>query len=136
MKKLGVYLTFPGTCNDALNFYKDALSGTIVSKQTFGEAPGETEEKDKDRIMHSEFKSEGIEFMASDGMPGQPVNRGDMITLNIMLTDEKEQEKIFNNLADGGHIGMPLQDTFWGAKFGMVTDKFGINWMLNCEKPK
>lgn len=135
MNKLEVYLTFPGTCREALNFYKDVFGGEILSMQTFGEAPMESSEDQKDRIMHAQFKSDEIYFMASDGM-GESCsdNNGTQVSLSIDSSDEGEQEKIFNKLSEGGNITMPLQDTFWGAKFGMLVDKFGINWMFNCSK--
>ena len=73
--------------------------------------------------------------MASDGMQGFVANPGNNISLDIDLTDEKEQARIFEALAKGGAVTMPLQTTFWGAKYGMLTDRYGIQWMLNCSKP-
>lgn len=133
MKQLNVYLAFPGTCEEALNFYKNCFDGEIVSISRFGESPVESPEEYKQKIMHAEFKADGIFFMASDGMPGQPVPPGDMVSLSINTTDAQEQETIFNRLAEGGNVTMPLGATFWGAVFGMVTDRFGIHWMLNRE---
>ncbi len=133
MKQLNVYLAFPGTCEEALNFYKTCFGGEITSMQRFGDSPVESSEEHKQKIMHAEFKADGMYFMASDGMPGQPVPSGEMVTLSINLTDGAEQERIFNCLAEGGKVTMPLGGTFWGAVFGMVTDKFGIPWMLNRE---
>jgi PhnB protein len=133
MKQLNVYLAFPGTCEAALNFYKTCFGGEITSMQRFGDSPVESSEEHKQKIMHAEFKADGMFFMASDGMPGQPVPSGEMVTLSINLTDGAEQERIFNTLAEGGKVTMPLGETFWGAVFGMVTDKFGIPWMLNRE---
>lgn len=136
MKQLNVYLTFAGNCEEALNFYKNALRGEIISIQRFGDAPMPSPEEHKNKIMHSEFKAEELYFMASDGYPGFQSVAGNNVTLSINLTDEGEQDRIFNSLSEGGKIGMALQDTFWGARFGMLADKFGINWMLNCEKKK
>lgn len=135
MKNLNVYLTFAGTCKDALALYKEALGGEIVSLQTFGEAPTPNIPDDqKNNVMHAEFRAGDIYFMASDSMPEQPVILGNAVTLSIGLDSLEEQESIFSKLSDGGAVTMPLQDTFWGARFGMLTDKFGINWMLNCDK--
>jgi len=133
MKQLNVYLAFPGTCEEALNFYKNCFDGEIVSISRFGESPVEAPEEYKQKIMHAEFKAEGMYLMASDGMPGQPVQPGDMVSLSVDLPDAHEQETIFNRLAEGGKVTMPLEETFWGAVFGMVTDKFGIHWMLSRE---
>jgi PhnB protein len=137
MKTLGTYLTFSGNCEEALNFYKQCLKGEIVSIQRFGEVPDmKIPEEVKSKVMHSEFKAESATFMASDSMPQHNLVLGNNITLSLNLTDLKEQEEIFNKLAAGGKVGQPLEDAFWGARFGMLTDKFGINWMLNCELKK
>lgn len=106
-------------------------------KQTFAEAPMDIPENQKSKIMHAEFKAEEVFFMASDGMPGQPQTPGENVSLSLNFSDETEQETVFNRLADGGNITMPLEKTFWGSRFGRVVDKFGINWMLNCNiEPK
>jgi len=136
MKTLQVYLTFNGNCKEAMNFYKDAIGGEIVSMQSFGDSQMPYDEDQKDQIIHSEFRSENIYFMASDNMKGTPYFSGTNVSLSIDMTDQDEQTKIFNNLANGGRINMELQDTFWGARFGMCTDKYGMNWMLNCNKQK
>lgn len=136
MKQFNVYLTFPGNCEEALKFYETALGGEITAINRFGDSPVEAAEADKNRVIHAEFKADGIYFMASDSMPGQPINSGDMVTLSINLTDGTEQERIFNALAEGGKVTMALQETFWKAVFGMVTDKYGIHWMLNRELPE
>lgn len=133
MRQFNVYLTFPGNCEEALNFYKNCLGGEIGTLSRFGDSPVDAPEEHKNRVMHAEFKADGIFFMASDSMPEHPVGPGDMVTLSINLTDAQDQETIFNRLAEGGTVTMPLEKTFWGAMFGMVTDKFGIHWMLNRE---
>jgi len=86
-----------------------------------------------DNIIHAEVKSEDIQFFASDGMPGFVAQGGNMVTLSINLEDIAEEERIFNALSVGGTVTMALNDTFWGARFGMLVDKFGVPWMLNCE---
>ncbi|MFN0013388.1 MAG: VOC family protein [Saprospiraceae bacterium] len=133
MKQLNVYLTFPGNCEEALNFYKTCMGGEIASINRLGDSPMEVAEADKNRIMHAEFKADGIYFMASDSMPGQPIRSGDMVTLSINFTDAAQQDQIYNALAEGGNVTMALQETFWGAMFGMLTDKYGIHWMFNRE---
>lgn len=133
MKNLNVYLHFNGNCREALQFYKEALGGEIATMSTFGDSPVESPEGTKDYVMHAEFKSDGIYFMASDTTPDNPVSPGSNVTLSINLSDKSEQTRIFGQLSAGGHVIMELQDTFWGAHFGMLSDKFGVNWMLNCE---
>ncbi len=134
MKQFNVYLNFPGTCEAALNFYKDALGGEITSLQRMGDAPVDTPEQEKNLVMHATFKAEGIDLMASDGNDQYPVTPGSQITLNINFDDEAEQTAVFDKLAAGGQVTMPLAETFWNARFGMLTDKFGIPWMFNCDK--
>lgn len=131
MKNLNVYFSFPGTCEEALNFYKNCFGGEILSMQRFGDSPMETEDAHKQRIMHAEFKSDGIYFMASDSMPGDTPTSGSVVQLSINLEDAADQERIFQRLSEGGTVTMPLQQTFWGAVFGMLIDKFGVHWMLN-----
>ena len=135
--QLHPYLNFGGDCETALNFYKTALDGEIVGLMRFGDSPMDLHEDDKNRVMHATFNfGDGSSFMASDSMPGQPRAVGSNITMSIGTSDLAATEKYFNQLANGGTITMPLEDTFWAARFGMLTDKFGVNWMFNCELPK
>ncbi len=134
MKTLVPYLTFAGRTREAFNFYKDVLKGEIVSIQTFAEAKMETAEAHKNNIIHAEFKADGVHLMASDGMPGFVEQPGNNVSLSIELSDADEQARIFEAFSKGGKVDMPLQDTFWGARYGMVTDRYGIHWMLNCQK--
>lgn len=136
MKQLNVYFSFPGTCEAALDLYKKAFNGEIISLQRYGDSPVDTQEDYKQKIMHAEFRAGDIYFMACDSMSGHPLRPGDIVQLSINLTDAAEQETIFNSLAEGGTVNMPLQETFWGASFGMLTDKFGVHWMLNRELEK
>lgn len=134
MKKLDIYLFFGGRCEEALNFYKECIGGEIVSMKTFGDAPGDPDPAMQDKIMHAEFRADEVYFMASDGMGDEQMDPGNAFTLSINLDDAAEQEQIFKKLAEGGEVTMELQDTFWGARYGQLTDKFGIQWMLNCQK--
>lgn len=134
MKSLNPYINFSGKCREALNFYKECFNGEIERLSTFAEAPGDTDEKVKDNIMHSEFRAEGVFFMATDGMPGREAAVGDNIFLTVQLTDAQEQTRLFDALSRGGRVTQPLEDTFWGSRFGMLVDRYGINWMLDCAK--
>ena len=135
MKSFNPYLTFDGTCRQAFELYKDAFNGEIVSIRTAGESGMAKTPQEKDQVIHGIFQAGSIFIMASDAM-GHPVNTGTNVSLNVNFESIEEQEKVFNKLSKGGNITMPLQDTFWGARFGMLTDKFGINWMFNCELKK
>lgn len=129
---LNPYLTFNGNCREAMTFYKEALDGTL-EMQTFESAPMEIPKEQKNRIMHATLKFGGAIIMASDSMPGQDVAVGSAVQLSISTADVKNGEQMFKNLAQGGRITMPFEKTFWGAMFGMLVDKFGLPWMVNCE---
>lgn len=134
MKSLNPYINFSGKCREALDFYKECFHGEVPTLSTFADAPGETDEKYKQNVMHSEFRAEGVFFMATDGMPGREAAVGDNISLTLDFADEGEQARVFEALSRGGKVMQPLEDTFWGAKFGMLVDRFGIQWMLNCTE--
>jgi len=138
MEAITPYLNFNGDAAEALEFYAKALEGQVVHKQTFGDTQGDfpTPDSHKDKIMHALFQSGSLNFMVSDCPPGQTVSAGDAVSLALNFTDEAALDKTFNAMSEGATITMPLQDTFWGARFGMLTDKFGINWMFNYDKPK
>ncbi len=134
--KLFPYLNFPGNCEEALNFYKEALGGEIIQLGRYGESPMKSPEELKDKIIHARLQFGDALIMASDVMNGRPVNTGDNISLSVDSDNDQQLEEVFSKMANGGKITMPLQEQFWGAKFGMLTDKFGIHWMFNCEKKK
>ena len=136
MEAIIPYLTFNGNASEALEFYCKALNGEVVFKQTFGESPMESSESQKDRIIHATFKSGDLNFMVSDGMPDQPVTSGTNLSLSLNFNDLDEINKTFSSLSEGGKVTMELQDTYWGAKFGMLTDKYGFNWMFNHDLKK
>lgn len=134
MEAIVPYLTFKGNASDALSFYSKALKGTVVFSQTYADAPMESKPEDKDKIMHATFKSGELTLMASDANDMWPVQEGSSISLSLNFKDEESITNTFNALAEGGTVTMHLQDTFWGAKFGMLKDKFGVNWMFNHDK--
>ena len=135
--QLTPYIIFNGNCEEALNFYVTVLGGQIKDLMRFEGTPGESMSADKQKIMHSHFVADGFFFMASDSGMGAPTSDSSgQVHLSINFEDGAQQEKIFNALSEGGHVTMPLDDTFWGARFGMLTDKFGIKWMFNHDKPR
>jgi PhnB protein len=135
MKAMNSYLTFDGNCREAMKFYEKCLGGEL-NLMSFADAPGDSPKEAKDRIMHARLAKGAVILMASDTMPGMPLQQGNNFSIAIDCESMNETENVFKALGDGGKITMPLQDTFWGAHFGMLTDKFGIQWMLNYEKPK
>lgn len=142
MATVNVYLTFNGNCKEAFDFYKSVFGGDYPYVGTFGEMPpteGKTmPEADKDKIMHISLPiSKETILMGSDtgGEWAAHFSQGNNVSLSINTESRAEAEKMFNGLSAGGQVTMPLADTFWGAYFGMWTDKFGINWMVNYDDP-
>ena len=127
---------FAGNAREVLDFYKYALGGDVVQLGTYGESPMPGDEDYKDKIMHARFVFDGNMIMVSDVFKGQTVSTEGNIQLSVDVEDENKIDYIFNKMAGGGRITMPLQDQFWGARFGMLQDKFGVSWMFNCEKKK
>ena len=136
MNSLVPFIHFAGNCEEALNFYKSCFGGEISGIQRFSDSPMPVPETHKYKILYSFFKSDGLSFMASDGPPDYKPAQSDSVSLCIDFNDPKEEEKVFKALSAGGKVTMPLAVQFWGAKFGMLTDKYGFNWMLNYTLPK
>ena len=135
MKQLVPYLNFNGQCQEALHFYQSCFENAELSIQTFADTRGEEMPQEiQDKVMHAEFKTDGLFFMASDGKAGGDFILGNNIHLNVQLDSVDEQSVLFEKLSENGSVIMPLQQTFWDARFGMLTDKFGIQWMLNVMK--
>lgn len=129
------YLFFNGNCEEAINFYATAISNSgIQYMQRYGEADMPVDDAYKNKVMHAVMTIHGTTVMVSDTNEKNEVTIGNNFSLSIDFKEEGEMEAIFNALSDGGKVTMPLQDTFWGARFGMCTDKFGVNWMFNHDK--
>jgi PhnB protein len=130
-----LYLMFNGNCEEAINFYKDKLGGNLISMQRYGEVPaGQSSESYK--IMHAVMDLQGFILMLSDTNEGANVTMGDNFSIALDIKSDGEVDRVFDALSTGGQVKMAVQDTFWGARFGMCTDKFGVNWMVNYDKPK
>ncbi len=129
--QLSPYLTFGGTCEEAMNFYKDCLGGDFESFNYYKDGPKEMGAPPTldNKIMHMSLRFGEYTIMASDSMGDAPAAGN--ITLNIATDDVDELNTLFHKLSEGGQITMPLGDMFWGARFGMFTDRFGVNLMLN-----
>jgi len=137
--QLITYVTFAGNCEEAINFYKEALGGEILFSQTYGGSPmtEHVTEENKDKIMHTSIKIGDSVIMACDNVfdAQNPTTVGNNISLAIGGDDVASAEGMFESLSDGATIIMPMQETFWAERFGMLVDKFGINWMFNVDKP-
>jgi PhnB protein len=133
---LGVnpYISFKGNCREAVEFYKDKLGAEVLFLGTWGDSPMKGKVPD-DMIMHCTLKIGDSHIMACDSPSEEyPVNVGNNISLAIGMDDVEAAQRMFDAMADGGSVVMPMQETFWAERFGMLTDKFGINWMFNCER--
>jgi len=133
--QLEPYLFFHGRCEEALNFYAKALGGEIVGLNRYAGSPMEDQVDPhfRDKVMHASFVAGDVKFMASDGRPGSPPDGEDDIALSLATNDAAEGERAFAALAEGGNVEMPLADAFWGGKFGQVTDRFGVQWMVSVH---
>jgi PhnB protein len=132
------YIAFPGTCAEAVEFYKDKLGAEVLFSQTYGESPmaDHAGPDQQDKIMHTSFKIGDSVIMACDNVfKDNPTTVGNNISLALGSNDPAAADTLFTELSEGGTITMPMQETFWAERFGMLTDKFGINWMFNCDKP-
>ena len=130
------YLTFNGNAAEALAFYAKALDGKVSFSMTFGESPmgGETPAAYKDKIMHATLEARGHQLMASDAPPEWKFEGYKGFSLSVQANNVDEGKKLFDALAAGGQVTMPYGPQFWAVGFGMLTDKFGVPWMVNCEK--
>jgi PhnB protein len=134
--KLNPYINFAGNAEEALDFYKSVLGGEITSIKRYSETPMPCDDDKKQKIMHAVFVFDGNELLISDRPKGSPVSTNGNIQFSVEVENEAKADEVFNKMAEGGKIVMPLAAQFWGAKFGMVQDKFGINWMFSCEVKK
>jgi PhnB protein len=133
--QLNPYLTFDGRCKAAFEFYAKCLGGKIVAMIPYGETPAaeHTPPDWQDKIIHARLTVGDQVLMASDAPPDRyEAMKGISVTLGI--DDPAEAERVFYALAEGGTVQMPFEETFWAVRFGMLVDKYGTPWMINCEK--
>ena len=125
------YLSFDGRCEEAIEFYRRTLGAKVEMLMRFKEAPepGMSPPEAGDKVMHSALRIGETTVLASDGRcQGNPSFQG--FALSLTVANEAEAEKMFNALADGGQVQMPLGKTFFSPSFGMVADRFGVAWMV------
>jgi PhnB protein len=135
------YLFFDGRCEEALDFYKQALGAEVGMMMRFKDSPeppqpgscgGADPAQLADKIMHASLRIRGTALMASDGMAqGKPKFEG--VSLSLDAKDEAEAKRLFNALSESGQVQMPLEKTFFAKSFGMVAYRFGVGWMIICE---
>jgi PhnB protein len=135
MKEMITYLNFDGNAAEAMTFYSRCFDGDLHMMR-FSESSMEVSPGAGNRIMHAKISSGAAVLMGSDTMPGVPQQKGTNFHICLNCESLDETERLFRALGENGKITMPLQQTFWGALFGMVVDQFGISWMFNFEKSK
>ena len=140
MAKINPYLNFRGEAEEAFNFYKETFGGEFANVMRYGEMPDCEEmklaEEDKNKIVHIALPfGEGQVLMGNDVIGQHLDEKVDGINVSISVSPDSKEETddFFKNLSAGGDVEMPLGDTFWGAYFGMLTDKFGVRWLLNYD---
>lgn len=138
---ISTYLTFDGQARAAFTFYQQVLGGTL-ELFSFGEAPDAEQfpAEYHDRVMHVCLSLGQFRLMASDKLPGEfcggaPYEGIKGCSISLHPGDVAEGERLFAALSEGGQVVMPLEKTFWAERFGMLTDRFGVSWMVNCEQP-
>lgn len=135
---LNIYLTFDGICEEAFDFYKSVFGGDFAVKQRFADGPPDMQgvaDHEKNRIMHVSLPVGGNVLMGSDTAGGQAgaVIVGNNFSVSWTPVSRAQADAAFAKLKDGGKETMPMQETFWGSYFGMATDKFGVQWMINMD---
>ena len=132
------YITFGGRCEEALAFYKTTIGAEVTGMMRWKDSPDPAMKPPPgfdNKIMNAAFRIGDTELMADDGMAEKPPEFKGM-TLAIGVADDAEAKRVFMALGEGGKITMPLSKTFWSSSFGMLTDKFGVPWMVNVAAPK
>jgi len=134
--QLNPYLTFDGRCEDAFKFYAKVLGGEIVAMIRHEGTPAEAHvpAEWRKKIMHARLIVEAEVLMGSDAPPDRSDGAMKGFSVTLSIDRPAEADRVFAALADKGTVRMPIQETFWARRFGMLTDQFGTPWMINCEK--
>lgn len=140
MKLAHFYLNFPGHTEEAFRFYETVFGTKIIMMQTFGETSFMPDVPDhvKPKIMHVQLPlTESVHLMGSDAIEGfgPPIKAGNNFSISVVGADKAEADRVFAALGEGGKITMPLANAPWGPYFGMVTDRFGVQWMVSLTGP-
>jgi PhnB protein len=135
--RLNPYLTFNGRCEAAFRFYEKSLGGKIVMMMTYGNSPlAEQAPPDwRNKIVHATFALGDRILQGADALP-EHYQKPQGFSVVLQLGDAAEADRIFKALSEGGTVQVPLQESFWALRFGMLVDQFGTPWMINCGKPE
>lgn len=133
INKLIPYLNFEGNCEEALNYYKDILSGTVEILVRYDHSPIIVSDNFKDKVLHGRLTFGDLEIFASDIYPESPAKKNSSdVALSLEVSDVENGIKIFDLLAEAGTVLVPFKKQFWGGWHGSAIDKYGIRWMVNC----
>ncbi len=134
--RLNPYLNFDGKCAEAFAFYARCLGGQNLAIQTFRESPmaDHVGPEDQDRVVHARVNVGDTVLMGSDS-PSSRSSEAKGFAVSLTTESVEEAERVFGALAEGGEVHMPIGETFWAVRFGMLKDRFGIPWMVNFERP-
>jgi PhnB protein len=134
--QMNPYLSFNGKCETAFKFYEKVLGGKMVMMLKYGESPAAAQSPPefKDLIMHARLAVGDELLMGSDAPPHmyEPMKG---VSVSLSIEKPAEADRIFGALSENGTVNMPIQETFWAQRFGMLVDQFGTSWMINCEQP-
>ncbi len=137
IKQINPYILFNGTGEKAIKLYQGALGAEVVGMMRYGDAQGcKTPPEHKDFVMHAALRIGEGSIMISDVTPDRAVTLGGNVEIAMHFTEVAAMEKAFEALGAGGKVTIPPQDMFWGARFGALTDAYGVRWMFNCELKK
>lgn len=129
------YLNFDGQCAEAFRYYEQVLGGKVEAMMTFKDMPASEQVPAgwEDRVMHAHLSVGNQVLLGSDTPPGQ-YQRPQGLYVSLQIEDAAQGERVFNALADGGTVVMPFEETFWAQGYGILVDRFGIPWMVNCPR--
>ena len=136
--KVQAYIAFGGRCEEAMEFYKRCMGAQVTGLMRWKESPDATFKAPpgyKEKIMNATFRIGETELMADDGM-GETNAAFKGMSLAIEVADDAESQRVFTALGEGVNVTMPLMKTFWSSSFGMLTDQFGVPWMVNVAAAK
>jgi PhnB protein len=132
VKTIIPYLFFDGNASEAIAFYEKAIDAKIVQVSRFSDVPGDVPAEHANTVMHAHLEAGGGTLFLSDGKPGATHRREDGVFVCLQYDGRADVDRHFAALSEGGTVAEPLQDTFWGARFGLLVDRFGIHWMFNA----
>ena len=134
MKDVVTYLSFDGNCREAMEFYQRCFEAELFLMR-YSEAPGDWPREAADRVLHSTLSKGHAFLMGVDIVPGAPFQQGNNFSVMIQCESLHEIERLFTALGENGKVTVPLQETFWAVRYGMLVDRFGVTWVFNLGKP-